>query len=215
MNAVFIIGAGGHARVVVDAAIEQGRRVVAFVDELNTDAIDGTDTILDIPLFGGSNAIARVRSAWPGAHAIVAIGDCAVRARISNLLQAESIPRAAPIIHPFAWVSRHATVQPNTVVMAGAVVQTHAELASGVIINTGARVDHDCRIGECTHIAPNAVLAGNVRVGQRSFIGAGASVIPGIEIGDDVVIGAGAVVIRPVASGTRVAGVPARPLPSP
>lgn len=215
MSAVFIIGAGGHARVVADAALEQGRHVVAIVDELNTDVIDGAEAILHIPLFGGGDAIARVTSTWPDAHALVAIGDCGIRARISNMLRTESIPQASPIIHPFAWVSRHASVQPNTVVMAGAVVQTHAELASGVIINTGARVDHDCRIGYCAHIAPGAVLAGNVRVGARSFIGAGASVIPGIEIGDDVVVGAGAVVNRHVASGTRVVGVPARPLPSP
>jgi serine acetyltransferase len=47
-----------------------------------------------------------------------------------------------------------------------------------------------------------------------SFLGAGAIVIPGIRIGEEAMVGAGGVVVEHIADGVRVAGVPARQIPS-
>jgi maltose O-acetyltransferase len=44
------------------------------------------------------------------------------------------------------------------------------------------------------------------------WLGSHCVILPGVTIGDDAVVGAGAVVNRDVAAGTRVVGVPARPL---
>jgi len=49
-------------------------------------------------------------------------------------------------------------------------------------------------------------------IGSRVNIGAGAVIVGHVTIGDDSVIGAGACVIRPVAAGSVVVGVPARPM---
>lgn len=51
-----------------------------------------------------------------------------------------------------------------------------------------------------------------VTLGADVWIGGGAILLPGVTIGDGAIVGAGAVVARDVAAGTRVAGVPARPL---
>lgn len=51
-----------------------------------------------------------------------------------------------------------------------------------------------------------------VTIGENVWIGGGAIILPGITIGDHAIIGAGSVVTRDVASGTTVAGNPARPL---
>jgi UDP-perosamine 4-acetyltransferase len=216
VSALFVVGTGGHARVVIDTAVAQGRAVVAVVDELSATAGADESLMLGVPVFIGKGALSDVLQRWPDAPAVVAIGDCRIRERVSQELAAQNVLLADAIVHPMAWVSPHAIVAPNSVVMAGAIVQTGAHIGSGVIINTRASVDHDCHIGDYAHIAPGATLAGDVRVGARSFVGTGASIIPGIQIGDDVLIGAGATVVNAVASASRVAGVPARPLrPSP
>lgn len=51
-----------------------------------------------------------------------------------------------------------------------------------------------------------------VRIGADVWIGGGAIILPGVGIGDGAIVAAGAVVSRDVAAGTRVAGVPARPI---
>jgi maltose O-acetyltransferase len=49
-----------------------------------------------------------------------------------------------------------------------------------------------------------------VRIGHHVWIGGGAVILPGVTIGDGAIVGAGSVVTRDVATGTTVAGNPAR-----
>lgn len=53
-----------------------------------------------------------------------------------------------------------------------------------------------------------------VAVGPRARIGHGACLLPGVTIGEGAAVGEQAVVTRSVPAGTRVGGVPARPLPA-
>jgi acetyltransferase-like isoleucine patch superfamily enzyme len=54
----------------------------------------------------------------------------------------------------------------------------------------------------------------NVSIGKGCWIASGAIIIGGVTIGDNVIVAASAVVTRDVASGTFVAGIPARVLRS-
>lgn len=51
-----------------------------------------------------------------------------------------------------------------------------------------------------------------INIGNDVFVGANTIILPGVSIGDNVVIGAGSVVTKDVASGTVIAGNPARPI---
>jgi UDP-perosamine 4-acetyltransferase len=78
-------------------------------------------------------------------------------------------------------------------------------------------VSHDCEVGDFALLGPGARLAGHVEVGRRAFVGCGAVARGGhpdrmLRIGGDAVVGAGAAVVCDVASGARVAGVPAVPM---
>ena len=142
---------------------------------------------------------------------IVAIGDNARRLALLNQVVNQGGSQAT-VIHPTAWISPSAVIEPGTVGFAGVVLHARSRIGSGAILNTGATVDHDCVIGDGAHVSPGANLAGSVCVGDRSWVGIGASVKEGITIGRDVVVGAGAAVVSDIADGEMVGGVPARTL---
>lgn len=197
-SALSVIGAGGHAAVVADAALLAGFSTLAFFSQ---DASREGLEVLGFPvMLLGSDAVDNF---------IVAIGNNAARMRLQEQ-QIKAGALGTTIVHPQASVSVATDIGRGSFIAAGAVVAPRSLVAQGVIVNHRAVVDHDCLVGSYSHIAPGAVLGGNVQVGKRALVGAGATILPGVCVGDDVVIGAGAVVLADVASGTTIVGVPGR-----
>lgn len=203
-DAVVVVGAGGHAAVVIDTLQLLGVHVVAAVD---AEATEGR-TLLDVPVIGPDSLLSDLRARGFRA-AIVAVGDNALRHR---LLDEIVLLGFTPIVvtHPGASVSSRAELGPGTVIMAGAVVNARAAIGAGSIVNTGASVDHDCILGVAVHVAPAAALGGNVHCGEESLIGIGAVVLPGVVIGARAIIGGGAAVTSNIAPDSVNVGVPAR-----
>jgi len=204
-----LVGAGGHARVVLDAARSSGAvDVIAVIDakpELAGTRFDGVEVI------GDESALAKARAL--GATAIVlGVGSVDVGDRRRDLYEriARSGFELPAVVHRAAVISPSATIGDATVVFAGTIVNPGARIGKNVILNTAAIVEHDVRVGDHAHISPGAHLAGGVVVGDRCHVGIGSTVLQGIRIGDGAVIGAGAVVLADVPAGDRVAGVPAR-----
>jgi len=204
MNQLLILGAGGHAKVMAEAAEAEGVwQHIALLDDRHA-LLDGT---LRWPVLAEIEQAGRFLSEY--SHATVAVGDSRRRLEWLDMLAGFGflIPT---LIHPAAWVSTSASLAEGCVVMANATVQADAHLGRGCIVNTGASIDHDCSIGEGVHICPGASLGGEVVVGNGSWLGIGCSVIQGVRIGDHVTVGAGAAVISDIGDGLTVVGVPAR-----
>ncbi len=201
MEQLTIVGAGGHAKVVLATARAAGFTDVALVDD---DPARHGSEVLGVPV-GGASAAALADA---GAAAVLAIGDNEVRARLGS---GAACPFAT-VVHPGAMV--HATVDlgDGTVVFAGAVIQPDARLGRHCIVNTSASIDHDCVLGEAVHIAPGTRLGGDVTLEDAVFLGVGAVVAPGVRIGAGTVVGAGASVVRDLPPGITAVGVPARSL---
>jgi acetyltransferase-like isoleucine patch superfamily enzyme len=70
--------------------------------------------------------------------------------------------------------------------------------------------DHDHGTASSGLFSEQPLLSSALRIGNNVWIGAGVTVLKGVTIGANAVIGAGAVVTRDVASGAKVAGVPAQ-----
>ena len=203
---IFLVGASGHGKVVLDIAILAGFNVVAILD----DDPARKDTILrDIPVIGGAEMIPALKAKGVVSGA-VAIGSNIIRKRVADKLTQLGCSFEI-LIHPSAVIDRTARLGPGTVVMAGAIVNAEAVLGEHVIVNSGASVDHDCRISSYVHLGPGVRLCGNVGVGENSLLGVGAVVIPGIRIGASATVGAGAAVIADVQDNVTVIGVPATP----
>jgi len=199
-----IVGAGGHGRVVADAAMSGSWRNVVFFDDRHP----GLTMTGEWPVEGTGPDLLQNFADFDGV--MIGIGNNAARIALFRTLSGLGAPLVT-VVHPRACVSPRAFLGIGCMVSAGAVINIGAEIGAASIINTGATVDHDCQIAEGVHIAPGANLSGDVTVGSRSWIGVGATVRQGITIGSDVTIGAGAVVVSDMADGVTAVGCPAKP----
>jgi len=223
---LFILGGGGHALVVAEAAEILGWRIAGFFDDdaaaplgrphsLHTPASPSPDAGRHGVGWQGApriGSLADWRLLPPGAALALGLGHVDVRRRLLDVTATRNDLRWPTLVHPSAEVSPSAHLGRGVFVAPRAVVHTRATVADFAIINTGAIVEHDCVIGRNVHVAPGCVLAGATRVGDDSLLGVGTRTIPRIEIGANVTAGAGSVILRAVAPGSKVMGVPARPV---
>ena len=190
------IGAGGHARVLL-SVIESNQDELLAVFDTNTQKI-----VLDEI----KNEGVYKQDKHPNAHLIIAIGNNAIRERISR----EVKHPLGQAIHSTAVVDRLVNLAQGVQIIQGAVVNRGSSIGKHTIINTNATVDHDCQIGDFVHIAPGATLCGGVKVGKATLIGANATVLPNCKIGENVSVGAGAVVTSDLPDNVVAVGIPAK-----
>jgi sugar O-acyltransferase (sialic acid O-acetyltransferase NeuD family) len=204
---LLVLGAGGHAKVVIDIAERSGRWPIAGV--LDDAPGAAGKRVMGHRILGDTDWLRTCSN--DEMIFVVAIGSNAARERLQKLATEAGLT-AGTLVHPSAVIARSAVLGPGTVVMAGVIVNPDARVGGGVILNTASVVEHDCVIGDFCHVGPGVSLCGGVSVGARSLIGVGACVKPGVCIGVDCVIGAGAAVVNRVPDGSCVVGVPARPI---
>lgn len=189
---MFLYGASGHARVIMEILHESGVKVEAIIDDDHTvNELNGVEVRHE---FHGESPM------------ILTIGNNHARQRISKSLDCEW-GRAT---HKSAIVSPSATIGEGTVVLHGTIIQAYAQIGRHCIINTCASIDHECKIGDYVHVSPHATVCGLVEIGDCTWIGAGATIIQCVKIGKNCIIGAGSVVLHDVPDGTKVVGNPAK-----
>lgn len=203
------LGAGGHAKMVVELIVENGEYSIAGL--LDPDRSLWGKTLLGVPVLGDDDLMKGIMDGGVR-HAFLGVGSVGDNRKRKALF--EALVRcgfALPsLVHPRAAVSRSAVLGPGTVAMQMSVVGAAARTGANCIINTGAIVEHDCCLGDHVHVASGSVLASAVTVGDGAHIGAGATVRQRIRIGAGAVVGAGAAVVKDVEPGAVVGGVPAR-----
>lgn len=199
-----IVGASGHAKVVIDLFREvEAYRVVGLVD-----ADPSPRKVLGVPVIGSDDDLPALRGQGVSS-AFVAIGDNRLRFKLGRKLESQGFTLVKAISRRAA-ISPSAVIGAGVAVMAGAVVNAETRIEDLAILNTNASVDHDCRLGEACHVAPGSALAGNVTVERLAFLGVGVRAIPGVTIGEGGVVGAGATVVRDLPPGMVAMGTPAR-----
>jgi len=210
MNRVVGLGAGGHAKVVLDILRQHpDYQILGLLDSDPTHL--GTE-VLGIPVIGNDELLPKLR-AQGVTHFFVGVGSIGSTALRTKLYQRGITSGLDPVtaIHPAATVAPSAILGLGATIMAGAVINPCAELGANVVVNTGAIVEHDCVIGDHAHIAPGACLLGGVRIGLACHVGAMAVIRQGITVGDAAIVGAGSVGGSDGPKGIKVLGVPAPP----
>lgn len=186
---MYLYGASGHAKVIIDILKSQNRVIEGLVDDNET-----INDLLGYPVNQHKGDFNPV---------IISIGDNKIRKKVNEKLIGKNFGTA---IHSSAVISEYSSVDEGSVVMQGAIIQSSCKIGKHVIINSGASVDHDCIVEDFAHISPHATLCGHVSVGEGTWIGAGSTVIPGVKIGKWCVIGAGSVVTKDIPDNTLAVG---------
>ena len=198
---MIIYGAGGHGRVVIDAALSGGLVVARVLDDSPKNTF-----LYGIPLARPDESHWRPSGQW---NFIIAVGQNSTRASLfRKMCELHGTP--INVTHPKAVLSERCQLSSGIIAMAGVVVNPGARIGYNVILNTLCSVDHDCIVGDHVHLCPGVHLCGNVSVGELTMVGAGVIVIPGVRIGRACEIGAGAVVTHDIPDNSLAIGVPAK-----
>ncbi len=199
VHRVYVIGAGGHAAVVIATCQDAGFEVAgAFDDDAS---LEGT-RVLGVPVLGPIERADIADGSW-----VVAIGDNTLRMQVARRLEATP----ATIVHPTAYVHPTVSLGPGTVVFAGAVLQPrtavgsprhhqHARL-SRPRLRRSATLPTSGRAPPCS---------GGTRIGEGVLLGSGSSSIPQASVGEWTRVGAGATVVGTLPAHVTAVGVPAR-----
>jgi sugar O-acyltransferase (sialic acid O-acetyltransferase NeuD family) len=216
-RSLVVIGAGEHARVVIEAARSAGDwSTVGVVDPTPGVAIQARSGVHH--LGDDADLVAQMATVAPDQRPWLILGFGGVG---STAARRRAVERYGPdaqwatLIHPTAWISPSATVGPGSVILAGAVVGVGARIGRQVIVNTKAVVEHDVAVGDQVQIAPGAIIGGGSTIGDGATIGLGALIRDHIAVGAGATVGMGAVVVADVAPDVTVVGSPARPRPEP
>lgn len=204
MTPLVLLGAGGHARVLLELARAADYPVLGVCDpELAANAVSSWE---GLDVLGDDAALDLLP---PGRIALMlGIGQLAkgnLRQRVYTSWRSRGYDFPV-LVHPTAWVASDVVLKGGVQVMAGAVIQPSCEIGENSIINTRASVDHDCFVGRNVHVAPGATLCGAVTIEDGAFIGAGATVIQGLRIGAGAVVGAGVTLVRDLSSAMTAIG---------
>jgi len=203
---LIVFGASGHGKVVADAAIASGVRVLGFADD---DERKRDLELLGLPVLAiGLEELAAVATRHRCRIAL-GIGSNTARRAVLDRLTAAALS-VASVTHPSAIIAPSATLGVGTVAFGNVVVNPGSRVGQGVILNTAASVDHDCVINDFVHLSPGAHLGGAVSVGTGSHLGVGVSVRNNISIGEWTVVGVGAAVVSDIPDRVVCYGNPAR-----
>ena len=207
MKPVIIVGAGGHAKVLLGALLCSERKVIGLTD---FDKKKWGNLVNGVPVLGGDEVVFSYNiDEIELVNGIGSVGSMDKRKNIYEHFKNKAY-LLSNVIHPSAVVSSNAVLANGVQLLPGCIVNTGAFIGDNSIVNTRVSIDHDVSIGSHVHIAPGVTISGGATIGDSTHIGTGATVIQGVHIGSNVLIGAGAVVVKDIPDNCKAYGVPAR-----
>ena len=174
MEKVILIGAGGHARVVSDAALhDKDLEIVGFLDD------GDIDEILGVKKLGNISSIEKFKKY----KFHIAIGNNSFRKELAEKIGVENL---ISIVHPSAIISRDAEIMNGAYIGANTVINSKAFIGNGVIVNTASIVEHDSVLEDYSHLSYKVLLGSSVSVEKSIYIEMGSVVGRGIKVERDI-----------------------------
>lgn len=202
MSNIILLGAKGHAKVIIDMLHKQSQEVYddIFLLDDNADLIG--KSIMGHKILGPISDCVK----YPDSRFIISIGKNHVRKALAEKYDLNYIS----VIHPNAVIGEDVTIAKGTVVMAGAVINSGVTIGEHCIVNTGSTIDHDCRLASYVHLSPGVHLGGTVKIDSETWMGIGSCCKNNINVGERVIVGAGGIVVHDILESGTYVGVPAK-----
>jgi UDP-3-O-[3-hydroxymyristoyl] glucosamine N-acyltransferase len=157
-NNLLIFGAGGHGRVVKEAA--EALEIFSKIDFLDDNSELAIGKFEEYEKF-----VDKYR------YAFVALGNPELRSMWSEKLSTDFYIPA--IIHPTAYVSPSAQLGTGCFIGAKAVINTKTVIKNGCIVGIGALIDHDSVVEEYSYINAGVIVKAGSKVNSFTEIDEG------------------------------------------
>jgi sugar O-acyltransferase (sialic acid O-acetyltransferase NeuD family) len=199
---VVLLGAGGHASVLIDILRENKQTIAGVITPVSPTSI----IFSDIKQYNSDDDLGIFSvNRYAVVVAIGAQPDDRKRINIINMLLEKGYSFKS-VLSQRAIISQNASLGLGVQILPGAIINAGASIGQHVVVNSRAVIEHDCIVDDFCHIAPGAVLCGGVCIAKHVFIGAGAVVLPGVNIGSNSIIGANALVDKDIPDNTTLYG---------
>ncbi len=159
MEKIVIIGASGHAKVIIETVeLNKKYQIHGLIDSYKPKGAK----LLGYEVLG-TEILIRNLTEKGIKKGIIAIGDNWCRYTMCT-----KIKQIAPdfefvtLIHPTAIISKSARIGKGTVILVSVKVNAHATIGDGCILNTNSSFGHDCILENFSSLAPGVTVGGNV-----------------------------------------------------
>lgn len=208
MEKIILIGAGGHAMIMVDIINEMNKYEIVGITTNNPEQ----NTYFEgIPIIGDDNVLLHYKQKGITSVAIGVGGfvNNNLRRKIYTHLKSLGFT-IIQAIHPNTVISKTAILGEGITIFPGVIINPHVRVGNNVIIATGSTIDHESEIENHTLISAGVTIGGYSRVKEGALIALGAKIISGVEVGKNALVAAGAVVVSDIPDDSQVFGIPAK-----
>jgi sugar O-acyltransferase (sialic acid O-acetyltransferase NeuD family) len=203
MNRLFILGAGGHTKQVIDIFKQNRYNIAGYFDDFKpkNDIYYGGYRIID-KISNAKNYLEKNDLLFCG------IGDNNIRKKIVNNFSEFKFANC---------ISRNTVISDTAKIGVGNYIGHYSNIMPDVsignfnIINDGSLIGHDVCIGDNNLIAIYVSCGAFTKIGNENLLGFGTVVNPTrITIGDNNIIGSGTVITKNIGNDCTVVGVPGK-----
>lgn len=168
---ILLIGGGGHCKSVIDVIEAEGTYTIAGI--IDQKEFIG-QKVLGYEIIGCDDDLEELFI--HSKHAVITVGQIKspdIRIKLFNTLKSIGYQLPA-IISPFAYISKHSTIDEGTIIMHHALINVGVKIGRNCIINSKALIEHDATVEDHCHISTGAIVNGGTVVGQGTFFGSNA-----------------------------------------
>lgn len=186
---VVIIGTGSMATQVIDSLqLERNFTIAGLIDDEKENY-----TFKGYNVIGKKTDLPAIKKQGGIDHAIIAVGDCDVREKISYVLD-ECGYRLITCIHPSAVVASDVKINIGSIIGPGVVLGTNVVLEKNVIIDTGSIIGAGTKTGDNVSIQVGVTIGGGVTIGKNVMVRTGATISGLLYVGRHNIVEVGDVI---------------------